>query len=230
MLKKILLGTFLIALAAFPLKPFAQTALVATPGIMLTWKSNTYVPPGFAGKIMPTANSIITASAELMDNGKIVDASKQNVYWYQDNNFITGGIGRQTVSFRAPDAAGSITNLRVEFPNYSKGSQLKSVDIQVVRPEVVVETPFPGNKFSSSPLKLVAQPYFFNIENLSRLNFSWTVNGQTPSGAENPQILNIKFGQMQPKTEMSVSVSAQNANKRYEIESAAENITLTYSP
>ncbi len=229
MIKKILLGTFLIALAAFPLKPLIQTVQAANPSILLTWDSSAYVPPGFAGKNMPTANSMITAAAELIDNGKIIDVSRQNVYWYQNNNFIDGGIGKQRISFRAPGIAGSTISLRVEFPEYSKGSQLKTADIQVVRPEVVIESPFPGGKFSSSPLSLIGQPYFFNIASLSQLNFSWNVNGQPPQGAENPQILNVKFGQLPSQTNMAISLSAQNTDKRYQFETASENLTLTYS-
>ncbi len=229
MFKKILLGTLLIALTALPLRPFAQTAPVTGPNILLTWSSNAYVPPGFSGKDMPTANSIITASAELVDNGKIINVSKQNIYWYQNNNFIDGGIGKQRISFSAPDVAGGTVSLRVEFPEYSKGSQLKTVNIQIARPEVVIEAPFPGGKFSSSPLTLIGQPYFFNIDSLSRLNFIWNVNGQSPQGAENPQVLNIKFGQLLSQADMAISLLAQNTDKRYQFETASKNLTLTYS-
>ncbi|HUX35720.1 MAG TPA: hypothetical protein VMV71_01655 [Candidatus Paceibacterota bacterium] len=229
MAKKILTILFLITLAGLPASSFAQTA--ASPVILLTWSSNTYVPPEFGGKIMPTANSTINASAELIDNGKIIDVSKQNVYWYQDNNYIDGGIGKQSISFKAPDFSGGSINLRVEFPDYSKGDQLKTVAIPIAKPEVVIESPLPGEKFSSSPLTLEAQPYFFNVDSLSGLIFSWNVNGQSPSGAENPQVLNIKFDQtLQPQSTMSVSLSVQNATKGYESEAASKNIMLTYSP
>lgn len=212
------------------IKPsFAQSVPVSAHKIFLTWRTNTYVPSGFSGKAMPTANSQITASAELIDNGKTVDLSKQNVYWYQDNNFISGGYGLQTVTFRAPDVAGGTIDLRVEFPNYSRGAQLKTVVIPIVRPEAVIESPFPNGKFSSSPVQLLGQPYFFNADTISKLNFNWTVNGQTPSGAENPQSLNVKFNTMLPDSALSVSLSVQNTDGRYQGEGASQNINLIYS-
>lgn len=230
MTKKNLAIFFLTALVCLPAASSAQTS-APTPNILLTWKSNTYVPSAFPGKIMPTAGSLISASAELIDNGKIIDVSKQNVYWYQDNNFIDGGIGKKSISFRVPDIAGRTINLRVEFPNYSKGGQLKTAVIKIARPEVVIESPLPGGKFSSSPLTLTAQPYFFNTGSPSNLIFNWNVNGQAPTGAENPQILNIKFDQaMQAQSTMLVSLSVQNSDKKYDYETASKNITLTYSP
>ena len=229
MIKKFLLGTFLIAFAAFPLRPFAQTVPASGPNIMLTWKSSSYVPPAFLGKDMPTTNSLITASAELIDNGKAIDVSRQNIYWYQDNNFLDGGIGKQRISFRVPDTGGGTISLRVEFPEYSKGGQLKTIDIPIVKPEIVIESPFPGGKFSSSPLTLIGQPYFFNVSSLSQLGFSWSVNGQSPQGAENPQALNIKFSQLPSQAQMAISLLAQNTDKRYEFETASKNLILTYS-
>ena len=207
---------------------FAQS-VPAMPKVFLTWKTNTYVPSGFPGKAMPTAGSQIIASAELVDNGKPADLSKQNVYWYQNNNFIAGGYGLQTVTFRAPDIAGGTIDLRVEFPNYSKGAQLKTIAIPIVKPEAVIESPFPYGKFSSSPIQLLGQPYFFNADTISKLNFNWTVNGQVPSGAENPQNLNVKFNSMLPNSALSISFSIENTDGRYQSEGASQSINLTYS-
>jgi len=207
----------------------AQATAPGVPKLFLTWSSNTYVPPGFVGKIMPTANSQITTSVELIDDGKPINLSKQNVYWYVNNNFLSGGIGMQNITFRAPEATGGAIDLRVEVPNYSKGSQLKTIGVPIVAPEAVIEMPFPYGKFSSSPLQLVGQPYFFNAGTLSKLIMSWNVNGQTPTGAENPQNLNVKFGQtMQPGSTLSVSLSIKNITNQYE--SALKTVTLIYNP
>ncbi len=63
---------FLILTGFFLAGAQAQTT---GPQLMVTWKARTYAPPGFDGKIMPTANSAITASVELIDGGKIIDLS-----------------------------------------------------------------------------------------------------------------------------------------------------------
>src|SRR3989344_9585493 len=230
-MKKKLYTLLFLLLLGFAANSFAQTATPSVPKLFLTWSSNTYVPPGFTGKIMPTANSEITASVELIDGGKVANLSKQNVYWYANNNFLSGGIGMQSVTFRAPDAAGGTIDLRAEVPNYSKGGQLKTISVPIVRPSVVIEPIFPSGRFSSSPLQLIGQPYFFNTTSPSRLNFAWSVNGQTPSGAENPQNLNIKFGPtMTPGSTLSVSLSVQNTDSRFRFETASKSMNFTYSP
>lgn len=239
MMKKILYISFPILLPGFLAlfiasdieSSFAQTAAPSVPKLFLTWSSNTYVPPGFTGKVLPTASSEITASVELIDGSKIADLSKQNVYWYVNNNFLSGGIGMQSVTFRAPGTAGGAIALRAEVPNYSKGSQLKTVSVPIVKPEVVIEPIFSSGRFSSSPLQLFGQPYFFNTTGPTRLNFIWRVNGQTPSGAENPQNLNIKFGPtITPGSTISVSLSAQNTDSKFQFETASKNADFTYSP
>ncbi len=230
-MKKNLYTSLLILLLGISAHAFAQTVAPSVPKLFLTWSSNTYAPPGFAGKIMPTASSQITASVELIDGGKIVDLSKQSVYWYGNNNFLSGGIGMQSVTFLAPDVAGGTIDLRVEVPNYSKGDQLKTVSVPIVRPDVVIEAPLSSGKFSSSPLQLIGQPYFFNTASPTHLNFTWSVNSQTPSGAENPQVLNIKFGQMMtPGLTIPVSLSVQNTDSRFQFETASKSASFTYSP
>lgn len=222
----IVIISFWISTVSFAVQTIAPPSV---PKLFLTWSSNTYVPPGFAGKIMPTANSQITASVELIDGGKIIDLSRQNVYWYVNNNFLSGGIGLQSVTFRAPEAAGGMLPFRVEVPDYSKGDQLKTIEIPIVRPEAIIEMPFPSGKFSSSPLQLIGQPYFFNADTVSKLIMNWNVNGQTPSGAENPQTLNVKFGQtIAPGLPVSVSLSINNTKSQYE--SASNSATLIYNP
>ncbi|MBI4085620.1 MAG: hypothetical protein HY432_03925 [Candidatus Liptonbacteria bacterium] len=207
---------------------FGQTAPVS-PQILLTWKANTYVPDRFSGKVMPAANSQITASVELIDGGRIMNISGQNIYWYADNNFIDGGIGKQSVTFRAPDVAGGSIDIRAEIPNYSRGRQFKTVTIPIVKPHAVIEAPFPSGKFSSSPLNLVALPYFFNVTSISQLNFAWNVNGQTPSGAENPQNLNVKFEPTLPSGSV-ISVSLSIGNPSADFETATKKIDITYAP
>src|SRR3989338_5029269 len=118
-MKKKLYTLLFLLLLGFAANSFAQTATPSVPKLFLTWSSDTYVPPGFTGKVMPTANSKITASVELIDGGKIADISRQNVYWYLNNNFLNGGIGLQRISFNAPDAAGGAISLMAEVPNYS---------------------------------------------------------------------------------------------------------------
>ncbi len=223
----------LAALATALAIPPSATAQTASPGnqpqFFITWQSRTYVPPAFSGKILPTANSLIAASFELIDAGKPADLSKKAVYWYVNNNFLQGGDGLQHVQFRAPDAVGATIDLRIEVPNYKGASPLKTIEIPVVAPEAVIEAPFPNHEFSISPVQFVGRPYFFNVRGASGLNLGWTVNGQTPAAAENPERLNVGFtanGVSGPL--LTIGLNIQNSANV--LESAAKHIELTHKP
>jgi hypothetical protein len=215
--------------AATPPEGGSLTGQTTSPQFMITWQSRTYVPADFEGKILPTANSTIAVSFELIDGGTPADLSGQTVYWYANNNFLQGGKGLQHIEFRAPDAVGGTIDLRVEVPNYKRGAQLKTVEIPIVAPRAVIEAPFPNNEFSASPVQLTGLPYFFNVRDISPLNFSWSINGVTPSGTENPDMLTIRLNQdALAGSPLGVAFTVQNKNNA--LEGASGNVNLIYKP
>ncbi|MBI4085751.1 MAG: hypothetical protein HY433_00680 [Candidatus Liptonbacteria bacterium] len=204
-------------------------AQTASPQFMITWQSRTYVPPGFEGKILPTANSLIMVSFELIDEGKPADMSAQTVYWYANNNFLKGGKGLRHIEFRAPDTAGGTIDLRAEVPNYKRGPQLKTIGIPIVSPKAVIEAPFPNNEFSASPIQLTGLPYFFNVRDISALNFDWRVNGVAPAGTENPDVLTVRLNQDAPSgSPLGITFAVRNKNNA--LEGASVNVNLIYKP
>ena len=224
-----LIGATILLLTATGVFLIGAHAQTASPQFMITWKSNTYVPADFEGKILPTANSLVMVSFELIDGGALADLSAQTVYWYANNNFLQGGKGLQYIEFKAPDSAGGIIDLRVEVPNYKRGAQLKTIGIPIVSPKAVIEAPFPKNEFSASPIQLAGLPYFFNVRDISVLNFGWSINGVAPSGAENPDVLTIRLNPDAPAgSPLGVTFSVQNKNNA--LEGASENVNLIYKP
>ena len=102
----------------------------ARPQFLLTWQTQSYTPAQFQGKALPTANSQITASAELINGGKILDISKNTIYWYLNDNLLSSGAGAQTVVFNAPPTSDSDhLELRVQLPDYEGSTLLKTVNI-----------------------------------------------------------------------------------------------------
>lgn len=61
-----------------PLGDETQQQPQTQPQFFITWKAKSYAPPTFSGKILPAANSPITASFEILDplTGKFVDLSQ----------------------------------------------------------------------------------------------------------------------------------------------------------
>lgn len=190
----------------------AQTA--SSPQFLVTWKaSGSYIPSFYQGKALPTLGSKITASLELVSNGKLADLSSQNIYWYEDEVLVGGGAGVQQVTFSPFGTPPSTLILDVELPQYSGGYLTHTVNIPFVEPTAVIDAPYPGQEFSSDLLTLQGIPFFFYATSSANLAYNWSVNGQTGTSAEDPQIAEITLPQGTPGgTSVGVSLSISNVS------------------
>jgi len=209
LLFKALLGAFFGGLLFVGFGAFAVHA--ASPAVFISWKAQSYVPASFQGKVLPTASSSFSASVEVIDGGKLADISKQTIYWYADDEFLGGGAGTQAITFSGPSRSPNLINLRVQIPGYAGGMLIKAVEIPIMNPEVVIESPYPAHAFSSSPVAVAVLPYFFHVHDLSKLTINWIMNGAPPENPLNPQILTINTN-VQPETTIPISVSVVNAD------------------
>jgi hypothetical protein len=202
-------------------------AQTSQPQFLMTWQaSNSYAPAEYSGKILPNQESEITASFEVIVNGKPVNLSGQTIYWYQDENLLGGGVGDQTFMFHPYGQAPNIVTLKVEVPDYPTGLLIHEINIPLVQPQAVIEAPYPQDVFSSIPTTVQALPYFFAATSTDPLSFAWTVNGQTVSGAENPQTLQVSLPQSTPAGfSVDISLAVQNSN---DSTGANNAVDLTY--
>jgi hypothetical protein len=204
------------------------TAQVAEPNFMITWETNSLVPNGFVGKVLPTANSQIVASLEIIDAGKFVDLSRITVQWYVDDEFVAGGAGVKNVTFKAPSFPGRTVDLRVQIPNYKNNFIVKTIEIPIVRPESIIEAPYPGGRFTTLSIQVRAVPYFFNVSSPNFLSYLWNVNGETPANSENPDVLNINLNPDAPQGSQ-IGVSLEIRNPYTDFESANKSINLIFN-
>jgi hypothetical protein len=206
---------------------YAQNA--GGPQFVMTWSaSNSYVPVGYSGKILPNPESQITAALELIANGQPINLSNQTIYWYLNDNLLGGGEGVQHFTFHPYGTAPANEALKVELPDYPGGELLHEITIPLVTPVAVAEAPYANGQFSQIPLVLMAMPYFFNASSVAPLSFSWSVNGQAVTSAENPQSLKISLPQSTPAG-FAVGVTL-NVKDSFDNTTANSNINLTYQP
>lgn len=215
-MKKLIVGALLLL-------PVLAGAQGAEPFVLLTWRADSYAPAEFRGKAFPTAYSKITAAVSVLDGGRIADLSRATVSWFLDNDLIAGGPGLVRTSFAAPEPAGALRDLRVEISNFPGGLLLKTVEIPVVLPEVVIEAPFPDRKFSSESIVLTAKPYFWR--SAAGLAYNWKVNGQTASDNSGSLRVNLKPG-IAPGYNVRAEVTAYNPV--YTLESAVKMLSLVF--
>ena len=211
----------IIAMLLMDSVSFAQTP----PQIIVTWDAESgSEPSSFVGKTMPTANSLINVSFEVIDGGKPADLSKQTIYWYLNNRLIENRVGTQLITITAPSRAPSILELKIELPAYRGGLLLKTIRIPIAAPQIVIEAPYPGGEVAGRTIAVKAVPYFFKA-GVSELNFRWAVNGSAPENVENPAELKVNLSPDAP-IGSSVGISLTVSNPKNPDESASQNITL----
>jgi hypothetical protein len=205
----------------------AQTTAASSPWFLVSWKTTgSYIPSFYQGKALPTYGSNITASLELISpQGQRLDLSGQTIYWYVDDALVGGGVGVQSVTFPPIGDAPNTVDLRVTIPNYNGAYLVHAINIPMVLPEVVIYAPYPNGQFSENPISVQALPYFFNISDPSKLSYTWAVNGQSGSNAENPETAQITLPQgTQSGTGVDISLSLENPNDST-IATASDNLT-----
>jgi hypothetical protein len=75
----------------------------------------------------------------------------------------------------------------------------------------VIDAPYPNQEFSTNLLTVQGIPFFFYATSSDNLSFSWSVNGQAGSNAENPQVADITLPQGTPGgTNIGVSLSVED--------------------
>jgi hypothetical protein len=186
----------------------------ASPQMVVTWQAyGSYVPPQYDGKALPNQESKLTATLGLFSNGKPVDISGQTIYWYLDNVLIGGGVGQQYIIFSSLGTPPAYLDLRAEMPGYNGVLLMHDVQIPLMGPKAVIEAPHPEGQFSENPITLQGTPYFFYASDPQSLSYAWSVNGQTPGAAENPQTLEIDLGSATPSgSSLGVSLTITNPN------------------
>ncbi len=212
-----------LCLAALAIAPACASAQSANQQVIITWRTiGVSAPAAYVDKIIPSPNSKMEASLAVLDGNSFAPLGNQTIYWYLDDNFIGGGAGEQTISFNAPSNK-RIISLRAEITGGS--GLMNTAYIDMADPSVVIVAPYPNDTFATSTVSLEAVPYFFNASDLGDLVFDWSVNGNSVTTPENPELLTIDLANNAPSDyALNVSLNTTQSNNPYFSDS--ENISL----
>ncbi|MDP1689315.1 MAG: hypothetical protein Q8L47_04275 [bacterium] len=216
---------FLIIVLAIGTLFFAtnKTSGEGAPTFWVTWSADNYSAPEFLGKSLPSYNTLINVTFELVQNGKIITLNSQEVIWYLNGVTIKRGLGIKEFSFRTGLSTGA-NLIKIELPNFKGGSSLiKSVEIPVKSPEVILDSPYTKKAVTSREINLRALPYYFNATRSGDLSWIWQVNGKTPEGsAKEPNKITIEVPADMPKGgQILTKIKIINSSKKESAETMA---------
>lgn len=145
----------------------------AAPELFITWKADSYVPRGYAGKALGVAGTPIEAKVILIDGIKTVSLAPYSVTWYAGEDRIAGGTGMTSVRTILPTTGQDELELRASIGKYNDQPLDAFVTIPVVRPKLLIR------KKTDAQQGFSALPYFWNIKSPEDLLILWTDNGES---------------------------------------------------
>lgn len=218
----IFLGTLIGILFLFPSATIGQT----TNPVIITWQANNYFPASYAGKAAVTPGTLVIASAEINQNGKLTDLTGADIRWYVDDELVGSGTGMKTVSLSARQQQSGYQNLRVVV-NIGGASLENSIQIPISQPIVVIATPSPDKTVrAGDQLNIEAVPFFFNVGSLDELKFTWLINNQQVTGQDNRVSVNVGTPQSIYQNSIPVAVTVQNSLNPYEFNRGFVNLSI----
>ncbi len=205
----------------------AQT--VSQPRFLTTWRSQNYAPSWYQGKILATKGSWMYVSFDLIENGRIVDLSKNKVRWYVNDKLKRNeddGLGIKNFYFGVDNYANDDINVRIVIVDYA-GEQIgETIIIPLASPETVIGAPYSNRQLPNGTNIFNVYPFFFNIDDLSKLSFDWTVNGQSAESASgSADILKLNIDNLAPSG-FGINIQAIIKNLADEMEFASSQIKL----
>jgi hypothetical protein len=224
---KTFLTTFLILGGIFMI--FNLSHAQAAPQFMITWKTDSFVPANYQGKIFPTQGSTIEMGLDLVVNNKIVDLSKKNIKWSIGGQPSQTKIGLTKIKFKTNKSSEDQT-VEVSILKYNTSGNLNAmVVIPIHSPEIVIDSASYNNEVKISEKNIFkALPFFFDVPSLANLSFSWFINGSriNQESANRPDLLSLNLvsqGEIYQDT-LNLSVTIQNIVDK--LQSASKSLDL----
>ncbi len=162
--------------------------------VMLYQALDSYVPPFYRGKALPSLDSKIkvVAMPEIMSSGKLVDPNNMNYAWkidYYTNDVDQSGYGKNYYIY-TNDYLDRVNNIEATVSTIDQNYSTKNnINIEASTPKIVFykkdtklgtlwENAIPNNYQMTEDTVLEADPYFISPKNPMNpiLSWTWSVN------------------------------------------------------
>lgn len=197
-----------------------SAASINSYDVFLAWRANSFVPPDYDARALPSVGSriVVTAIPEIKN-----ESPENLIYtWYVNSESqVRGVLGEQTFSFRISKNV-SFVPVMVEVSNLSQSITVrKGISIPIVRPALAVYQKYGqrltlGQQFyaiAGNKSEFVAKPFYFHIAKATDLIFKWHF-GKTEatgaSGGDKPDLLELTIPKDSPTGKGNFGVRAEN--------------------
>ncbi|MBI4135953.1 MAG: hypothetical protein HY481_00145 [Candidatus Vogelbacteria bacterium] len=177
-------------------------ALAVSNGVDLIWEAQTYVPPGYQGRTLPSSESLVRVVAITSGLG---NEKNLNFHWRKDGLDVksASGAGKNAFDYRAAPSSGNLIEVTVTRPDGSIDAS-GAARIPVAAPKIVFYEVKDGQidyrralknlNLVTDQTKIIAEPFYFSLTDWlnHRLNFNWSANQQKVEPAtEDPRFLTL---------------------------------------
>lgn len=223
----------------------AKDITIQPSDVDILWEANTYTPPFYKGKALPTSQSFIKMIGipYFVSNGGKIPPSNLVYTWKKTYtpNPNDSGIGKDIYLYRGTYTLNDDT---IDTTVSSGDGVLfisKKTRISISEPKIVFyeNKPLEGVRYENflggnfniieKEVTVRAEPYFFSFSNINNngANFLWQLDGKRLDS--NPD-KKSEFTLRKPeKGSGHANISLKVENRGYDLQSASQNMTLLYT-
>jgi len=217
------LSLTLVALSPSPPPPVH--AQDASPIVVFSWKSPTFVPSGYAGKALPVYGARVELAADLLVGSNFVDPGALFYSWFLNGSRLASGKGLRKAEFTTKSGPGASNYIRVEI-DFLGQKVIKNFFVPSTEPRLIVEQQRSRNILREGNNLFVARPFFFLASSLSDFSFSWSFNGSPlDQKLATPDKFSVDILPGTPPGSR-VDIGAEIKNKTSLLEIASQNLSF----
>ena len=201
--------------------------IIAPMEIDLLWEADTYTPPFYKGKALPTYKSSIKVVA--IPNSKNIDTKFIYTWSIDKFNTIAGAGGYNKTKFATFGSyAGYERAVNVSMVSFDKSKKVKkNIKIESVEPELVLyennslmgtlfnKALYKTKEITGNEFSVKAEPYFVTTGEIKDLKYEWAINN-TKVESENDRDKIITF------------IKPDDGSGKVRLEAYIKNMTNTY--
>ncbi len=203
----------------------------------ILWEAETYTPPFYRGKALPSSEAYITffALPHFFVSGKKLAPTELTYTWKINNKILSdfSGLGKTSIRIKGPELFSKM-EVEVAVSNRTGStSQNKKLTIEPIFPELIFyrEDALEGTnyakvlenpaKFGEGEVGVRVEPYFFSLSEINFLDYAWRVNGFLSKQYEKSRVVVFRNREGQEKGRVSVSLEVQNQKNVGQISKAS---------